>query len=150
MADMKKSIWLVSTGCYSDFEIESAWSTEELAEARVKELKRVGGYGGGDEHVWEYDIDTADDLSDRQFRHAWVNQEGKAGVVSGLEKYEEDRVRFFEYDNTIEYSTWIKECDDATAIKIAKERWRGTEVQEKIARTRRIAAGIGNKNDGTD
>ena len=52
-----KIIYVITQGCYSDYAIQSIWTTRAKAEA---ELKRAAGGGYDDPSIEEWYLDTAD------------------------------------------------------------------------------------------
>jgi len=114
-----KKVWIVTSGIYSDYEIEAVFSSRELAEAYVEKFKEV--YSRDDVRVEEYDLDKP--------KEKWVLTEvtmSKEGEVLSVWKMMcgswnlEPGFQRFDHEGNLE---WIVVTEDEKrAIKVVAEK----------------------------
>lgn len=64
------TIYLVTSGSYSDYSVDAAFSTEEKADAHVADLKKCGRYDVG---VEEYEVDVLAEETPRERFYARID-----------------------------------------------------------------------------
>ena len=136
-------VWIVTVGAYSDYRIDSVWDDEAAAEGRAAFLKSLGGYSHDDARTEEYEVGGL--VSGTAVWEVQVRVDGSVCFAGGEEmddddKVEGDQIYWDKYTGAAVYSTSVVGGDKERAIKVAKERWRGTEVQEKLLRCARAHA----------
>ena len=116
-----KTIFLVSTGCYSDYSIRSVWSTRELAEAE-KERLRIERDHYEDPDVEEFYLDAprAKDTP------VWRVDLGFPWQAGNIERVDIDpragRVGHDSLDPKYRGTVYVEAKSKEQAIKIAGER----------------------------
>ena len=130
---MNKYIYLVTSGCYSDYSVDSVWTTQELADARVVEMAK-GPYNDRAE-VEIYWLDGSGAKEPMPYWHVGINGfEAGRTIVNSQEltgRQYSDTIR----DDTSEKNIWshfyVFAKDEGHAIKIASERraaWRAAQA----------------------
>jgi hypothetical protein len=96
-------IYLVSEGCYSDYHIEGAFSTKELAEQYIKQNSPVDGdkdHYGRDFSVEEYELDEKKDEKTEFATVYTVKLALSSGVIGNeIERREDKNVSLISSDH---------------------------------------------------
>lgn len=126
-----KSIYIVKTGCYSDYGIDSVWEDVYSAETRAKFLSGIAFKDSP--RVEEYRIGV---VERSPYLKVEVNPFGEARVL-----YESNGGNDGESDGI--YYTHVHTDTIERAIKVAKERWRAwmadAPIREAEAEKKRLA-----------
>lgn len=95
-------IWLVMVGRYSDYNVHSAWSTEELAKEAVNKLKVEDANEGHDDSTYtasyfEIQLDKFQPIlqNEKQLFRVWMDRDGK---VTNLEVSEFAYAQYMDMD----------------------------------------------------
>lgn len=117
---MSTTIYVVTSGCYSDYRIQGVFSTRELAEKLAAHHKSNSG------DVEEYVLDKKS-LPEGMFKYQVVfDREGNTRVYQQAPSEEERTMPYgytlegFKKDDTMQTHCWA--TDEAHAAKIANER----------------------------
>lgn len=121
--EKKMKIYIVTSGAYSDYGIDSVWSTEEKAKAYIAQVQR--GNGDVNEDVEEYEVDAAPLPSIRTL----VKMDREGNLVEppslSLKDVGFNLFMFREYRFPLTYDIlwWVVDTEDATrAVKTVNER----------------------------
>lgn len=135
--DIKKSVYLVTRGEYSDYRVVGAYSTRKLAEDYYS--RRSSGDEYGNYQIEEYPLDCEDEEVPYICVHLKdsgdVAYEGKALKVTfslpdRLNEEMQD-IKFYG-GNMWRYYTWVQTDDRVRAVKVATERLMRYKVENNI------------------
>lgn len=111
-------VYLITSGLYSEYHIDKAFSTEALAE------KWIGSFSKN-YNIEEYELD---DLSDKKVDHGYIEIGVKSSKILSVEKVEEslyDYIAFNPYpytDREKRLQMYFDFYDEEKMIKIASEK----------------------------
>ena len=118
-------VYIVTSGSYSDYSIDSVWSTREKADAEVERLSRSanGGYCPSEIEVEEYALDGDSDPAPL-WRVSFQGDRGATcyrmeGRLNGKEQMFVGKHVFQRHGN---YSCIVRGEDADAAIKVAAEK----------------------------
>jgi len=112
------TVYVVTSGCYSDYGIAAIFSTEERANIYLTESEIEDGYGGGS--VEEYQLNEP-----FEFIVQYKISMEKDGDVSWIKRYKVSNPdNMAGYTNILHNGMWayVEVDDEQHAIKIANER----------------------------
>ena len=123
------NIWITTTGCYSDYREDAAYSTEDAAKARVEWLKSRGGYDNEYADYIKMCVDETPAIEEVWWR-VTVDAGGNVTKCSG-DVFIVSEVRpVVQRGNDVEIT--IRADTSDRAIKVAKELWRLHEAAKLL------------------
>ena len=120
MSKKQKTIYVLTSGDYSDYHINGVYSSRELAQAFIDAVEREYPYS--DYMIEEYDLDEYADELKRGY-HLWFVRMKRDGLV--LEAYEVERSYIMDHLSEDASRDLVNRClakDKEHAIKITNER----------------------------
>ena len=113
----EKKVWIVTSGIYSDYNIEAVFSSRELAEAYLEKFKEV--YPGEDVRIEEYDLDKPKE----KWVLTWVTM-SKEGEVLNVWKmmWSDWKPGFQRFDHRGNLEWVVATEDERRAIKVVAEK----------------------------
>jgi len=112
---MDRTIFLVTSGCYSDYRVESVWTTREKAEAEIQRLGRK------DAEIEEYVLDS-DSVARPWWNVEFYENGTRVRRVDGLIGANYMFVGKHHYQKHGNASITVQADHEGEAIKIAAER----------------------------
>jgi len=128
---MGQVVYIVTSGSYSDYQINGVFDSKEQAQAFIKYVKAhddFGAWGHEEPNIEEWTLNEFTDPISRGLTHFKIQfkdiQQGDATVI-GFSSLEGDGVESsgqFPSENRRWYQTSVWTTDEASALKIANER----------------------------
>jgi hypothetical protein len=112
-------VYIVTSGCYSDYHIEGVYSTREMAEEYIRAIK--DDYKG----INEWEVDVVVDPIEHGYLRWYVRFDGdNIDYINqediDLDDPKEEECSYYNYMGSLSFSIYAKDRDHA--IKIASEK----------------------------